>query len=77
MSDHESGLPLLPRIANQGRTEDIHPQERQQDRESGAPVDPLLSSPTAILRLKNSRISQRRGQGAIEITASFREARKR
>ena len=52
MRDHKPSLPLLPRKANQGRTQDIHPQERQQDREPRAPVDPFLCGPAAIPRLE-------------------------
>ena len=55
---HEPGLPLLPRVADQGRAQDIHPQKRQQDREARAAVNVLLRSPRAIPRLVKRRIGQ-------------------
>ena len=49
-------------IADQGRAQDVHPQERQQDREPRAAVDVLLHRPAAVPRLEERRVGQGRRQ---------------
>ncbi len=60
---HKTGLPLLPRVPDQGRAQDVHPQERQQDRKAGCAVDILPHGRGPVPRVEECRVGQRRGQG--------------
>ena len=77
MGDHEPGLTLLPGEADQGRAEDVRPQEREQDREPLVPIDPLLHGRVAVARLEERRVRQDAASVRRQITASLSEDRNR
>ncbi len=73
----EARLPLLPGEPDQGRAEDVHPQERQQDGEPGAAVDVLVHRRRAVPLLEEGGVASVHASVDSENTASFSEARKR
>ena len=62
--DHETRLPPLPGVPDQGRAEDVDGQEREQHGEPGALVDVILGRGGAIARLEPGREGERRRQRA-------------
>jgi hypothetical protein len=62
--DNEPGLAFFPGKADQGRTQDIRGEKREQDCEVRAAIDVLLRRRRSIPGFEEGRISQGRSQAA-------------
>ncbi len=58
MCDHKPGLPLRPGEPDEGRTQDVHPEECQKEGKPRALIDVLLNGTRAVPFLEERRVSE-------------------